>query len=116
MINSTTSPVVLHERVYTLNNAGILKCSSAKDGEKIWQLRTTGPYSATPVASEHRLYLINEKGLLQVVDTQAPEGAVISSLDLQDTFIGTPSIAHQSLYLRSDSFLYRISNPSEPKP
>jgi outer membrane protein assembly factor BamB len=110
MINATTSPVVLNGRVYTLNNAGILKCSSAQDGSKVWQLRTTGPYSATPVASENRLYLISEKGLLQVVDTTAPEGALLSSLDLQDTFIGTPSIGHQSLYLRSDAFLYRISS------
>ena len=116
MINSTTSPVVLNQRVYTLNNAGILKCSSLKDGEKVWQLRTTGPYSATPVAAETRLYLINEKGLLQIVDTTAPEGAVLSTLDLQDTFIGTPSIAHRSLYLRSDSFLYRISGSAEARP
>ena len=109
MINSTVSPVVFRDRVYTLNNAGILKCSSTKDGEKIWQLRTTGPYSATPVAAGEFLYLINEKGLLQVVDTKTPEGAITSTLDLQDTFIGTPSLADQALYLRSDKFLYRIS-------
>jgi outer membrane protein assembly factor BamB len=107
-LSSTVSPVVQNGRLYTVNNAGILKCSSAKDGEKVWQLRTTGPYSATPVAAGKFLYMVNEKGLLQVIDTSAPEGAVVSSLDLQDTFIGTPSIGSKALYLRSDKYLYRI--------
>jgi len=105
---ATVSPVVHKGRLYTLNNAGILKCTSAKDGEKVWQLRTTGPYSSTPVASGNYLYLVNEKGLVQTVDTTAPEGAVVSSLDLQDTFIGTPSIGPKALYFRSDKYLYRI--------
>jgi len=91
-----------------VNNAGILKCSAAKDGEKVWQLRTTGPYSATPVAAGDLLYMVNEKGLVQAIDTTAPEGAVVSTLDLQDTFIGTPSIGPKALYLRSDKFLYRL--------
>jgi outer membrane protein assembly factor BamB len=105
---STVSPVVHHGRLYTVNNAGILKCSSAKDGEKVWQLRTTGPYSATAVAAGDYLYMVNEKGLVQTIDTTAPEGAVVSSLDLQDTFIGTPSIGAKALYLRSDKYLYRL--------
>jgi outer membrane protein assembly factor BamB len=108
LIHSTVSPVVLKDRVYALNNAGILKCSAAKDGSRLWQLRTTGPYSATPVGAGDFLYLLNEKGLLQAVDPTAPEGAVASTLDLQDTFIATPSIGAKGLYLRSDKFLYCI--------
>ena len=53
-------------------------------------------------------YMVNEKGLVQAIDTTAPEGAVVSTLDLQDTFIGTPSIGPKALYLRSDKFLYRL--------
>ena len=107
-LSSTVSPVVHKGRLYTLNNAGILKCTEAKEGGKVWQLRTTGPYSATPVAAGEILYLVNEKGLVQAVDVTAPEGAVVSTLDLQDTFIGTPSIGPEALYLRSDKFLYRL--------
>ncbi len=105
---STVSPVVHQGRLYTLNNAGILKCSDAREGAKVWQLRTTGPYSATPVAAGDFLYLVSEKGMVQIVDTKAPEGAVVSSLDLQDTFISTPSIGTDALYLRSDKTLYRL--------
>ncbi len=111
-LSSTASPVVYKGRLYTVNNAGILKCTSATDGAKVWQLRTTGPYSATPVAAGNFMYLVNEKGLLQAVDITAPEGALASSLDLHDTFIGTPSVGAGALFLRSDKFLYHVGGQS----
>ena len=114
MQSSTVSPVLLKDSIYTLNNAGILKRSRAADGEKSWQLRTTGPYSASPVAAGDFLYLVNEKGLVQTVDTTAPEGNVVSTLDLKDTVIGTPSIGNGALYIRSDSTLYRIGPKKTP--
>ncbi len=105
---STASPVVLGDKVFTLNAAGILSAAALKDGKRLWQLRTTGPYSATPVGVGKFLYLANEKGLVQVVDTAAPEGAVVSSLDLKDTFIGTPSIGAGALFIRSDKALVKL--------
>ena len=58
------------------------------------------------------MYLVNEKGLLQAVDITAPEGALASSLDLHDTFIGTPSVGAGALFLRSDKFLYHVGGQS----
>lgn len=105
---NTASPVVLGDKVFTLNAAGIVSAADVKDGKRLWQLRTTGPYSATPVGIGKFLYLINEKGLLQVVDTAAADGAVVSSLDLKDTFIGTPSIGAGALFIRSDKALVKV--------
>jgi outer membrane protein assembly factor BamB len=105
---STASPVVLDGKVFTLNNAGILSAADAKDGKRLWQLRTTGPYSATPIGFGKHLYLANEKGLVQVVDVSAPEGKVVSTLDLKDTLIGTPSIAGGAVYVRSDKALVKL--------
>jgi len=105
---STASPVVLAGKVFTLNNAGILSAADAKDGKRLWQLRTTGPYSATPVGFGQHLYLVSEKGLVQVVDVTAPEGKVVSTLDLKDTIIGTPSIAGGAVYVRSDKLLVKL--------
>jgi outer membrane protein assembly factor BamB len=103
------SPVVVGGRLYTVNNAGVLTCGDAADGKRLWQLRTTGPYSATPLAVGKFLYLVNEKGLVQVVDTSAPEGEVVSTLDLADVIIGTPSIGAGGLFIRSDKALYKIA-------
>lgn len=105
---STASPVVLNKRIYTINNAGVLTCGDATNGNRLWQLRLKGPFSATPVASGNFLYCVNEKGVLQVVDTTAAEGAVVSELDFGKTVLGTPSIAHRSLYVRADGKIWKV--------
>jgi len=109
---STASPVVLDGRVFTLNDAGILSCGDAADGRRQWQLRLKGPFSATPVAAGGLLYCVNEQGLIQVVDPAKPEGAVVSEFGLGQTIIGTPSIAADSLFVRSDGKLWRIGRPT----
>jgi len=105
---NTASPIVLGDKLFTLNAAGILSAASVKDGKRLWQLRTTGPYSATPVGFGKHLFLVNEKGLVQVVNTAAPEGEVVSKLDLKDTIIGTPSIGAGALFIRSDKALVKL--------
>lgn len=108
----TPSPIVLADQVITLNDGGILTCGDAKDGKRLWQLRLKGPFSATPVVAGNLLYCVNEKGLVQVVDPSKPEGEVVSELDLGQTVIGTPSIAANSLFIRSDGKLWRIGRSS----
>ncbi len=108
----TPSPLVLQDRVFTLNDGGILTCGDAADGRRLWQLRLKGPFSATPVVAGELIYCVNEKGLVQVVDPSKPEGEVVSELDLGQTVIGTPSIAANSLFVRSDGKLWRIGRAS----
>jgi outer membrane protein assembly factor BamB len=109
----TCSPVVQEGRIYTVNSAGILTCGDTKTGTRIWQLRLKGPFSSTPVASGKHLYMVNEKGLMQVVDVNPtlPEGQVAGELDLGATILCTPAIASQALYIRSDSALWKIAHP-----
>jgi outer membrane protein assembly factor BamB len=106
---ATSSPVVLQGRVFTLNDAGVLTAGSVTDGSRLWQLRLKGPFSATPVGAGNFLFCVNEKGLLQVVDTTAPEGAVLSELDLGQPVLSTPALAHGAVYVRSDEKLWKLS-------
>ncbi|MDB6036214.1 MAG: outer rane biosis protein [Verrucomicrobiales bacterium] len=106
---STPSPLVTRERIFTLNDAGVLTCADTVEGKRLWQSRLTAPFSATPVAAGKHLYLVNEKGLLQIVDASSEDGVITSQLDLGETIIGTPSISHGGLYLRSDAHLWKIA-------
>ncbi|MEO6036084.1 MAG: pyrrolo-quinoline quinone, partial [Verrucomicrobiota bacterium] len=56
------------------------------------------------------IYCVNEKGLAQVVDTSKVEGEVASELDLGETILSTPSIAHGAIYFRSDTRLWKVAN------
>ncbi len=105
---ATGSPIVVGEHLFTLNEAGILNCADTAEGKRLWQLRLQGPFTATPVATAKHIYAVNEKGLLQVVDPSKPEGEIVSQLDLADVILGTPSIANDALYVRSDKALWKI--------
>jgi outer membrane protein assembly factor BamB len=98
----------MNQRVFTLNDAGVLTCGDAANGNRLWQLRTKGPHSATPVGAGNFLYCVNEKGVLQVIDVAAPEGAVVSELDLGKAILSTPSIANGAIYVRSDAKLWKL--------
>ena len=91
------------------NDAGVLTCGDTVEGKRLWQLRLTGPISASPIASGKYLYLVNEKGLAQVVDTSGAEGVIMSELDFGEAMIATPSIANGGLYFRGDGHLWKIT-------
>ena len=104
----TASPVFIGERVFAVNGAGVLTCAETKSGERPWKLRLDGKFSGSPVAAGSTIYIASEKGVLHAVDTTAAEGAISGKLELGETVLCTPSIAGNSLYVRSDGSLWRI--------
>ena len=104
----TASPVISGPRVFAINGAGVLTCAELTTGERSWKTRLEGPFSASPVLALSTLYAVSERGLLQSIDTTSPEGAVTGKLDLEATILGTPSLAGNSIYLRSDGHLWKI--------
>ena len=62
-----------------------------------------------------RLALVNEKGLLQIVDLSKGEGVVAGDLQLplkeetKELILGTPALSGPHIFLRTDSALWRMS-------
>lgn len=106
----TSSPVVVGDKLFSLNDGGVLSCGEAATGTRLWQLRLKGPFSASPIAAGNHLYCISEKGVAQVIDISKPEGLVVSEFDLGATnVLGTPSIAQGALFLRSENRLWKFA-------
>jgi len=108
----TASLTVVGQKVFALSDAGILTCGDTATGNRLWQLRLKGPFSATPVAAGKFLYCVSEKGVAQVVDISKPEGEIVNELELGETILSTPSISQGAIYFRSDARLWRIGKPS----
>lgn len=105
----TASPLVIGDKVYIINNAGVLNCSGRETGERLWRIRLKGPFSSSPVAgSGERLYVFNEAGIGQVVDLSGDEGEVTSEIELGETILGTPSLSDRAVFVRSDGHLWRL--------
>jgi outer membrane protein assembly factor BamB len=111
---ATISPLVLGDRIYSLNGAGVLSSADAKTGDIRWKLRLTGPFSGSPVGAGSRVLVVNEKGLVQVVEVTGPEGAVLGKLQLplvaesKETILCTPALTENHVFIRTDSTIWRL--------
>jgi len=108
----TSSPLIVDNKIYIINRAGVLNAAQKNTGERLWRLRLDGPFSGSPVSSNGHIYVASErKGIFQSIDISGKEGKISGSIELGETILGTPAIANNSIFIRSDGHLWKISNP-----
>ena len=104
----TPSPLLVGDELYMVSDRGVLTCIDAESGEVHWQHRIGGNYSASPVFADGRIYLQSEEGKTTVI---AP-GTTYSELavnQLDGSTLASMAVADGSVFLRTDSHLYRIT-------
>ena len=108
----TSSPIIVGDNIYIINRAGVLNAAKKDTGERLWRLRLEGSFSGSPVSSNGHIYVASErKGVFQSIDINGKEGMLRGSIELGETILGTPAIANNSIFIRSDGHLWKISNP-----
>jgi outer membrane protein assembly factor BamB len=101
------TPLLYQDRIYGVNSAGVLLCVDAADGKMLWKERLKGTFSASAVAADGKIYVVNEDGTTFVVQAGA-EPKVLATNELKDTMLATPAMADGAIFLRSDKALYCI--------
>jgi outer membrane protein assembly factor BamB len=105
----TASPLVIGEKVYLINNAGVLTCVDRATGARVWRTRLEGPFSGSPVAGAgDKLFIFGETGIGQIVDLSGEEGKIVSKIELGETILSTPALSDGALYIRSDGHLWKF--------
>ncbi len=104
----TSSPAVYNDRIYMLNDAGILNCAEVKTGKIIWRQRLKGPFTSSPITAADHLYAFSEEGLGQVVKLHDKRGEIVATRNFEEKIFGTPSMSDDALYVRSDKHLWKI--------
>lgn len=103
-----SSPVLVGDELYWGSDDGMISCADARSGEIRWQERTGGSFLASPVAAAGRVYFFGHSGVTTVI--QAGTAFVkLAENPLPGPVVATPAVAEQSLYLRTDSHLYRLA-------
>jgi outer membrane protein assembly factor BamB len=108
----TPSPVLQDGRFYMLTDNGQLSCLNAKTGEAYYrQTRLPKPYNfkASPVAAGGKLYLASEDGDVILVKMGEVFEVIGTNTLTDQSFIASPVIMDGTLYLRSRTRLYAIS-------
>jgi outer membrane protein assembly factor BamB len=89
------------------NDVGVLTAVNAKTGERVWQERIDGVFSASPVAAGGHIYFASENGETIVVKSAATP-SVVAKNSVGERTIASPAIAAGRLYLRTDGHLFAI--------
>lgn len=108
----TASPLVVGDKLFLINNAGVLTCAKRGSGEVVWETRLKGPFSGSPVAgADGLLYIFSEQGVGQVIDPSKEKDQIVSEIELGETILSTPSLDEGAVYIRSDGHLWRFGKP-----
>jgi outer membrane protein assembly factor BamB len=107
----TPSPILVGDELYIVNDGGIASCIDARTGNVIWQSRLGGTYSASPVYADGRLYFPAEQGVTTVI-APGPQARKLATNRLDGGQLASLAIAGGSIYIRTDTALYRISERS----
>lgn len=105
----SASPILVGDRIYTMNGGGVLTCGDVASGKNLWQLRVGGTYWATPVVAGNLMYCINQDGKTKIVKLDDKKGEIVGEADFGEKIQGSPAIAGNALFVRSDKHLWKIA-------
>ena len=111
------TPLVYGDLLYTCSNQGVVTAYNAKTGERVYQERLGGKggaFTASPVASDGKLYLSSEDGEVFVVKTGA-KYELLSTNPVGEVMMATPAISDGLVIVRGINHVYAFAEPAKPK-
>ena len=109
------TPIVYGDLLYTCSNQGVLTAYNAKTGERVYQERlggTGGAFTASPVASDGKIYLASEDGDVFVVKA-GPKYELLAKNPVGEVMMATPAISNGIVIVRTVSHLYAFGDTAK---
>ena len=111
------TPIVYGDLLYTCSNQGVLTAYNAKTGERVYQERlggTGGAFTASPVASDGKIYLSSEDGDVFVVKA-GPKHELLAKNPVGEVMMATPAISDGLLIVRGIDHVFAFGDANAPK-
>ena len=117
------TPLVYGDHYFTLLDRGFYSVHDARTGEEQYYTerqvldrevrrrvaRGTGGFTASPWAYNGKVFVLSEEGVTYVIDTEN-DFNVVGTNDLEEVAMSTPAIARGSLFIRTRSHLWRLTD------
>jgi outer membrane protein assembly factor BamB len=105
----TPSPLLVGDELYMVTDNGIATCVDAKSGEELWRARLGGNHSASPIYADGKIYFLSEEGE-SVVIAPGRQLKHLATNQLDGPTLASMAISDSSLFVRTATHLYRISD------
>ncbi|MCE2560075.1 MAG: hypothetical protein J4F98_16190 [Acidobacteria bacterium] len=107
------TPLIYRDRFYTLLDRGFFTAHDPKTGAEVYGKqrieRGSGAFTASPWAYNGKVFVLSEDGDTFVIEA-GDEFNVVGKNSLDEMCMSTPAIADGSLFIRTRSKLYRMTN------
>jgi len=104
------TPLVYNGILYVLANNGVLDAYNLRSGEELYRQRLPlvgSGFSASPVASDGKLYLSNEDGEILVV-AAGEKFSHVATNSMGELLMATPALSDGVMYVRTSASLFAI--------
>ncbi len=115
------SPVSDGERIYVVDNGGVLLAFDQKDGRHVWRKNLGTIQKSSPVLADGKLYVGTENGKLFILRPKADGVDVLDEDVMPDgpdgkpvAIIASPAVARGRIYLASMDTLFAIGPKGVP--
>ena len=125
------SPVSDGQRVYIVDNGGILFAHDVKTGARVWEQNLGTIQKSSPVLADGKLYVGTENGRFYIIRPHADKAEILDqdwlgSEEYPEAIIASPAVARGRVYVVSMNAIYAIGakmapaganpNPASAKP
>ena len=104
------TPLIYGDYLYSCHVDGVLSCYQARTGNLLYKERLgTGSegFTASPVASEGKLYFTSERGSVFVVKA-GPEFTALATNQMGEVCMATPAISEATIFFRTQNHLVAV--------
>ena len=93
--------------IYMANGNGIVTAVDAETGQRVWQDRIGGIFSASPLAGDGKVYLFSETGETVVLQA-GRELHILQRNDLGERVVSSPAVSDGRIFIRTDEALIAV--------
>lgn len=106
--NQLLTPVIKDGLIYSVNTRNKLMCIDATTGKEIWSTHLTSNYNASPIYVNGNIWFFSVKGEVLVIKA-GRKYEVVAQNQMDSGIWATPAFLRNSMILRTQKYLYRIS-------
>ena len=107
------SAILVGDFYFLVDDNGIATCLDAHSGERVWQKRFPGKYTASPIAAAGRIYFVNEAGSTLVIRSGVKQYEKLAENPLGEPVFASPAISQGNVFIRTAKNLVCIKK-SDP--
>ncbi|MBN8419742.1 MAG: PQQ-binding-like beta-propeller repeat protein [Verrucomicrobia bacterium] len=111
---TSSSPVLVGDTVYQLDDGATLYAINATTGKELWKKKLSNAnLHSSPLYVDGLLYCPMMEGKLVIVKPGETDGEIVQELKLEGSCLGAPSVCDGVLYVTTTQHLYAFPIPNK---